>query len=296
MKLFLTSVCLGLVAVFCTPIITAASPFRDVTQNNVAFEAIMFANDPANGAFLVGDRGGNFNPRRHMSKFEASRAFALAAGFRHVTTALPSNQRDLQNRALATWRPFLTSIASEYGRWPRAHDGEIAFLLYSGILTADDVRSFITKAGQNETHTLFLVSDAMLWTLRLTGEDEEYFEGAEAHNRAITRAELAIMLFEVLYEPSEETHFPFAIWHTPAIIYDFTNEANMETITISGRINEIRIDALSGITVQTADGSNFSFYVTSDVKDIFDLRVGMLITANVVGIRAHSINIWGSAF
>ena len=296
MKLLLVSICVGLAAAFFVPINVVASPFRDVTQNNAAFEAIMFANDPANGAFLVGDRGGNFNPRRQLSKFEASRAFALAAGFRHVTSATPANQQELQSRALTTWRPFLESMASEYGRWPRAHDGEIAFLLYRGILTMDDVRGFIARVGQNETHELFLVSDATRWAIRLAGEDEEYFEAREAHNRAITRAELAVLLFDVLYVPSEENFMPFAFWQNAAIVYDFTNEANMETVVVSGRVSEIRIDALSGITVQTADGSSFSFYVTSDVMDILDLRVGMLVTANVVGIRARSINIWGSAF
>ena len=289
----LLSICLGLVVVFCVPVNVLASPFRDVTRNNAAFEAIMFAKDPANGAFLVGDASGNFNPRRQMSKFEASRAFALAAGFRHVVPSLPSGQQELQTNALAIWRPFLDFMASEFGRWPRAHDGEIAFLLYKGILTIDDVSAFITRIGQNESHVLLSVTDANLWAMRLAGaEEDELSEASEA--RAITRAELALLLFDVLYVPSLETYLPFT--PSPVMPFDFTNEANMETVTISGRVSEIRIDALSGITVQAADGSNFSFYVTSDVMDIFDLRVGMLITANVVGVRAHSINIWGSAF
>ena len=289
----LLSICLGTIAVFCMPICVYASPFRDVTRHNAAFEAIMFANDPANGAFLVGDAQGNFNPRRQMSKFEASRAFALAAGFRHVTTQLPASQRDLQARALATWRPFLDMMAREYGRWPGAHDSEIAYLLYSGILPIEDVGGFITRVGQNETHAQLSISGASIWAIRLAGGDEEELE--EAPDRAITRAELAVLLFDVLFEPPVETYAPFASWQPPVFVFDFTNEANMEAQAISGRISEIRVAALSSITVQAADGNSHSFYVTSDVMDIFDLRVGMLISAEVVGVRARSINIWGSA-
>ena len=290
-------VCISLVVVLGTPINLHASPLRDVTRNHFAYDAIMFAKDPANGAFLVGDARGNFNPRRQMSKFEASRAFALAAGFRHALITLPVAQQEMQRRAIDVWRPFLDIMASEYGRWPRAHDGEIAFLLYKGILTIDDVSGFIARAGQNESFAMLAVSDANRWALRLAGEDEGNLESIYVPYRAITRAELAVLLFEVLYEPQAETYVPFVSWQNPApaIRFDFTNEADMETVMVSGRVSEIHIDALSGITVQLSDGSYLSFYVTSDVFDIFDIRVGMLVTANVVGTRARSINVWGSA-
>ena len=293
--LFKLLICLSLAAVLFMPLCVYASPFRDVTSNHFAFDAIMFAKDPINGAFLVGDARGNFNPRRQVSKFEASRAFALAAGFRHVLPSLPAKQQELQNRALVMWRPFLESMASEYGRWQRAHDPEIAFLLYKGILTIDDVKSFVTRTSQNESHSLLAMSDANLWAMRLADADEEDFEASLAHDRVITRAELAVLLFDVLYVPSMETYAPFVSWQYPVTQFDFTNEANMETVTISGRVSEIRVDALSSITVQAADGSIISFYVTSDVVDIFDLRVGLLVRANVVGVRAVSISIWGSA-
>ena len=296
MNRVLFSICVGLAAMLLAPICVLASPLRDVTRNHFAYEAIMFAKDPANGAFLVSDARGNFNPRRQMSMFEASRAFALAAGFRHVLPSLPARQQELQYRALVLWRPFLEALANEYGRWSRAHNAEIAFLLYKGILTTDDVSGFITRVGQNESHAFFTISDANLWAMRLAGEDKYDVEESEVSSRAITRAELAVLLFDVLYVPPLETDALFVSGQVPVIRFDFTNEADMESVTISGRINEVRIDALSSITVQTSDGSNFSFYVTSDVTDIFALRVGMLVTANVVGIRALSLSVWGSAF
>ena len=295
MKRSLLLVCLSLV-VLCMPVSVYASPLRDVTRNHFAYDAIMFAIDPANGAFLVGDARGNFNPRRQLTKFEASRAFALAAGFRHALGTIPVERQEVQRRALQIWRPFLDIKADEYGRWPGAHDGEIAFLLYSDILTMDDVSSFITRTGLNESFAMLTVSDATRWALRLAGGDEDENEPQYVADRAITRAELAVLLFEVLYEPPVETHAPFVTWQNPVIRFDFTNEANMETVTVSGRVSEIHIDALSGITLQMTDGSYVSFYVTSDVFDVFDLRVGMLVTADVVGTRAHRINVWGSAF
>ena len=295
MKRIFLAVCAALFFVMSTPFSVLASPFRDVTRNHFAYNAIMFAKDPANGAFLVGDARGNFNPRRQMSKFEASRAFALAAGFRHALAALPAAGQEMQHRALVMWRPFLDIMADEFGRWPRAHEGEIAFLLYKGILTTDDVSDFISRIGQNEAHTLLSISDASLWASRLAGEDQSEIVSPEVADRAITRAELAVLLHEILYVPTVETYNPIVSWQNPVIPFDFTNEANMETVIVSGRVSEIRVDSLSSITIQAADGSSVSFYVTSDVFDIFDLRVGMLIRANVVGTRARSIDIWGRA-
>ncbi|MCL2456185.1 MAG: hypothetical protein FWD19_01395, partial [Defluviitaleaceae bacterium] len=44
--------------------------FRDVPVTHFAFEAINWVSDPENGAFMVGDASNNFNPARHLSKFE----------------------------------------------------------------------------------------------------------------------------------------------------------------------------------------------------------------------------------
>ena len=299
MNRYLVSICFAVIFAALVPINVFASPFRDVPRSHFAYDAIVFAKDPANGAFMVGDAHGNFNPRRELSKFEAARAFALAAGFRHVLPPLSAQQQEMQRLALVTWRPYLDLMASEYGRWQSGHDGEMAFLLYKGILTIDDVNGFVTRQGQNEAHAPLTINDARLWTLRLASEGgtEARHDAPEALNRAITRAELAVMLHGALYVPSDSDNNQIAGRNFVApIFYDFASEAYMEAVTISGRINDIRVEALSSITVQTAEGSAYSFYVTSNVMDILALRVGMLVTADVVGTRAVGVSIWGSAW
>ena len=307
MSRFLLSICFAAVFFVLMPVDVFASPFRDVPRTHFAYDAINFARDPANGAFMVGDIHGNFNPRRSLTKFEASRIFALAAGFRHVLTTISVEQQELQHRALVMWRPYLNFLANEYGRWQSSHDGEIAFLLYKGILTIDDVNEFILRQGQNESHAEFLVNNARLWSFRLAkiseSEIESFVEMPDVLNRSISRAELAVMLYDVLYRPSEQTAGDYNLnqfarhnFTSPFLMPDFASEAELDTVTINGRVITVRIDVLSRATVQSADGSLFTFYVESNVMDILNLRVGMLVSADIVGTRAININVWGSAW
>ena len=307
MKLFVFAAVIVLMVV---PLRAEASPFRDISPGHFAHDAIIFAKDPANGAFMVGDANGNFNPRRQVSKFDAARIFALALGFRNMHPSLPIEQQELQYRALDIWRPFLSFMSNEYGRWIRAFDSEVAFLLYKGIITKDDVNSFVLRQGQNEVVALLTFNEAHIWTSRifdLNGNDIE--SPMENLNRAITRAELAVVLYSVLYTPTQTEALPDVnqlleqlnrlagrYLADPIMTHDFVGEAELPTVFISGMLVEIRAGALSGITIQSADGMHWQFYVPSSVRDVLTLNVGMLVSAEVAGIRAVSINVWGNAW
>ena len=301
MKRCFASLSLAFIFLLGSPIDVISRPFNDVTVHHFAYEAINFASDPANGAFMVGDRGGNFNPRRTMTKFEASRIFALAAGFRHVLPSLDAGQQEVQNRATAMWRLFLVQMANQHARWSASHDGEIAFLLYKGILTLEDASGFVEMAGHNEAHALLSVADAALWAGRLSGSDGHELETPGAIDRAVTRAELAVMLHSALYRPDEtdedeESHTvpiaPIAATAVPG----FAADAEPEPATIRGRIERVSAVTQSSITMRTANGGLFTIYVAGDLMNNLSLQAGMLVSAAVVDARALSITVWGMAW
>ena len=147
--------------------------FRDVPTGHFAFEAINWVSSPENGAFMVGDASGNFHPNRNLNKFEAVQIFAMAAGFRHVTDGLPAAEREVFTRSMNAWRPFLDTMAEEYSTWNRTADREIAFLLYRGILTSEEVQNFILREGATETRPLLTRQQAVAWMVRLVGQGEQ---------------------------------------------------------------------------------------------------------------------------
>ena len=228
--------------------------FRDVPTNHFAFEAINWVSNPDNGAFMVGDAGNNFNPNRTLTKFEAAQIFAMAAGFRHSTANLPAAERDMINRSFETWRNFLDTMDEQYSRWSRIFDREIAFLLYRGILTVNDVDGFISQVGQVEEINLLTMEDAVVWLIRLigrhshaqaltlpfhtpfrdearvsTGNLRSVYYAAEAGiieggsryfnpTHSITRANLAVLFFNALSDPTDDSTLTLINNHSPEVL------------------------------------------------------------------------------
>ena len=213
---------------------TAQTPlFNDVPVSHAAFEAINWVADPQNGAFMMGDASSNFNPNRTLTRFEAAQVFAMASGFRHATAALPAEERAMITRSFDTWRPFLDSMAAQFPRWNRVFDREIAFLLYTDVLTIQDVERFMTRIGTAEQALNLTREEAIVWMVRFMGrgahaqaiplphhtpfrDDADIAIHARQYvyyakeagliapsvdfnpTRAVSRAELATMFFEVL--------------------------------------------------------------------------------------------------
>jgi len=146
--------------------------FNDVPATHPAAEAIAWVSNPANGVFMVGDLNNNFNPSRVVTSFEGVQIFAAAAGFRHVTAALPQAEREMFARSFDTWRNTLDGFANQHNSWNRTLDREIAYLLYVGIITIADVSAFITGSGQNETITPLSRERALTWLVRLLDHPE----------------------------------------------------------------------------------------------------------------------------
>ena len=302
---------LAFVMVFTSflPVIAAqqAQIYRDVPPTHFAFDAINWVSDPANGAFMVGDAGNNFQPNRVLNKFEAAQIFAMAAGFRHVSHQLPPAEREVFTRSFDMWRPFLDSLAEQFSRWNRTFDREIAFLLYQGILNVSDVNSFISRTGGQEQISSLTRQEAIVWTVRLMGrqahaqamtlphhtpfrddsyinpdfrrylyyaKDAEIIQGANGYINPVhnfTRAETASLFFNVLGNGGEVT--------IPA-----PGAANTGVATISGTIASMVADTQINIT-SGAGTENFRF--TPNAVVMVDnvqrtpsfLREGMHVTA-----------------
>jgi len=162
--------CVILTILAATPVLAQTVTFRDVPASHFAFEAINWVSDSANGAFMVGDAANNFHPSRHLNKFDAAQIFAMAAGFRHVTHGLPEEERAVFVRSFDEWRPFLETMANQYATWNGTVNREIAFLLYRGILTMQDVQGFVSQGGTEETRPLITRQQAIVWMVRLMGQ------------------------------------------------------------------------------------------------------------------------------
>jgi len=161
-----------------------AQTFQDVPADHAAAAAIAWVSNPANGAFMVGDMSNNFNPGRNVNVFEAAQIFARAAGFRHISPAVPEQEAAMLARSFETWRPFLDNMAQQFSSWNRAMDREIAFLLYHSVLEAADVSGFMTMSGQTQAVSLMTHEQAIAWVVRHSGNR------AQAHAITLPAANL----------------------------------------------------------------------------------------------------------
>ena len=213
--------------------------FRDVPASHPAYSAIRWVASPANGAFMVGDAGNNFNPNANVSVFEAASIFASAAGFRHVTIHLPPAEREVFTRSFEAWRTPLEALAMHHAQWNATFDREIAFLLYHQILTVADINTFINANGQVSNITR---EWAVAWMVRLLDMQDEaramqlpnpfndealinqnfrnYMHFAHAEGiiqptggninptQVVTRAQMATLFYNAFYQPGQQPSQP----------------------------------------------------------------------------------------
>ncbi|MCL1884871.1 MAG: S-layer homology domain-containing protein [Defluviitaleaceae bacterium] len=306
-----------MILIMATPVFAATPTFRDVPATHFAFEAINWVSDPENGAFMVGDASNNFHPSRHINKFEASQIYAMAAGFRHVTAALPHVKREEISRSFETWRPFLESMSEEYASWNRAADREIAFLLYRGILSASEVQNFVTRTGNTETRPLLTREQAVAWMVRLVGQ--------AAHAQTITLphhtpfrddANISNAFRRYVYHAREigiihgaggymnpTAHFTRAematVFHNTLATEDYDAPEAGSPASVVGEISNVHLD--THVSITTPSGTN-TFSFAQNAVILIDnvqrtppfLREGMAVTAlidanrQVVSLRARS--------
>ena len=147
---------------------TPTTPFRDVPANHFAFESINWVSNPQNGSIMVGDPSGYFHPAQTLTKFEAARIFAVAAGFRPATQPVAASLRAEINRSFTTWSPFLETM-SQHNQWNSVANREIAFLLYRNVLTPEDVARFIEPITGGTRVASLTRQEGVAWMVRLLG-------------------------------------------------------------------------------------------------------------------------------
>jgi len=309
----LTAVLLTLLIMFNTLPITAqtTATFHDVPTTHFAFEAINWVSNPDNGAFMVGDAGNNFNPNRTLTKFEAAQIFAMAAGFRHSTANLPAVERDMINRSFDTWNNFLNTMDEQYSRWSRIFNREIAFLLYRGILTVNDVDAFISQVGQVEEINLLTMEDAVVWMVRLIGRQNHaqavslpfhtpfrdearinttnlrsiYYASEagiiEGGNRyfnpthSITRANLAVLFFNALSESNGDSTVNLINNHAPEVLVGVIESMDRDVyVYISSADGVERFSFAEGVVITIDDVQRTPSFLQAG------MQVRTLINAN----------------
>lgn len=307
MKKFALVVIVLIVVVFAVPSFAQTATFRDVQPTHFAFEAINWISDPARG-YMVGDAGNSFHPSRNLNKFEAAQIYAMAAGFRHVTHNLPQSQRAEFTRSHEQWRSFLDSMANEYTSWNRTVDREIAFLLYRGILTTDEVQSFVTRTGGAENRPLITRQQAVTWMVRLVGQAPQAQAVTLPHSSPFRDdAVIAPTFRRYVYHAREigiiqgasgymnpTSHFTRAEMATVFHSALANNNAAQTSIsigartpvTVSGRISNIHEDTHISITTATGTetfpfATNVVIMVDNTQRMISALRESMTVTVIV---------------
>jgi hypothetical protein len=218
---------------------------------------------------------------------------------------LKKEEREEIERSFETWRPFLDTMASQYSSWNRTVDREIAFLMYRGILTEDDVRTFVQRVGNAEQLPMLSRQEAITWTVRLIGrgahaqaivlpfhtpfsddaqinpafrryvyyaKEAGIIQGADGGfnpTGLFTRAQMAVVFFNALNESEPDEPAPVT-GGTPA--------------TIVGTIDSVHLD--THVTITSPAGTE-TFPVARNAVIMLDntqrtaafLRAGMSVTA-----------------
>jgi len=147
-----------------------ANTFRDVPANHFAHEAITWVSSPANGSFMVGDAGNNFNPARVMDVFEAAVVMAMAAGFKYSPASITPADQALFDLAYANHGALLRELSEQNPRWRSANNREIAFLLERELLSPADLDYFMVQGtGGVEVVASLSKEMATAFVIRLSG-------------------------------------------------------------------------------------------------------------------------------
>jgi hypothetical protein len=145
-----------------------APNFRDVGESHWAAEAIETVS--ALG-IMTGDLAGNFNPNGNIDKFEAVRIFARMSGFNPATQT--QAQRTYYDAVFEARRPLIESFSNKFNLWNQQMNREIAFLLYTGVLIAADLESFVIVHNGVEIRRTLNREEAAVYLVRFMGRTHQ---------------------------------------------------------------------------------------------------------------------------
>ncbi len=114
----------------------AAAGFSDVENDPTVKWAVPYINEMAQKGYIKGYEDGTFKPNNTISKTEALILLSRMIGVDN------SSFQDSVDLALSEYESTLSKYSTNYAK-------EVSFLLYAGILDADELDSYISNANKN---------------------------------------------------------------------------------------------------------------------------------------------------
>lgn len=140
----------------------AALPFSDVENDPTVEWAKPYINEMAELGYIKGYEDGTFKPNNTISKTEALILLSRMIGVNDESFA------DSLEYAISEYKDTLSKFSTNYEK-------EISFLLYTGILDADDLGTYISNANKN---TALKRYEAAVLLTKLLGAEEEVLGNA----------------------------------------------------------------------------------------------------------------------
>ncbi len=140
----------------------AALPFSDVENDPTVQWAKPYINEMAELGYIKGYEDGTFKPNNTISKTEALILLSRMIGVNDESFA------DSLEYAVSEYKDTLSKFSTNYAK-------EVSFLLYVGILDADDLGTYISNANKN---TALKRYEAAVLLTKLLGAEEEVLGNA----------------------------------------------------------------------------------------------------------------------
>ncbi len=159
--------CLVCVSVATTAL--SAPTYKDVPSADWAYSAISYV---ADNGYMVGDSTGYFKPNDLIDKFETSKILAKVAGYKY--TGYSAAELAMYDTAYEAKKTILAQYQRTFTKWDKTADREIAYLLYKGIYTEDDLYQFVIKdTDGTERRRALSKEEAAVFLVRIIGKASE---------------------------------------------------------------------------------------------------------------------------
>ncbi len=135
----------------------AAASFSDVANDPTVAWAVPYINEMSEKGYIKGYEDGTFKPNNTISKTEALILLSRMIGVNDASFA------DSVELAVDEYAAVLSKYSTNYAK-------EVSFLLYAGILDADELDTYISSANKNSALKRY---EAAILLTKLLGAEEE---------------------------------------------------------------------------------------------------------------------------
>ncbi len=144
-------------AMLISTVTVAAAGFSDVENDPTVAWAVPYINEMTEKGYIKGYEDGTFKPNNTISKTEALILLSRMIGVND------SSFQDSVDLAVEEYSSVLSKYSTNYAK-------EVSFLLYAGILDADELDTYISSSNKN---TALKRYEAAILLTKLLGAEEE---------------------------------------------------------------------------------------------------------------------------